>query len=90
MLKEVESSVENNNEVKLSDEEINQINIRLHTISTRDKEYRLINTELSILRSELSKYINSVVVLTGQDSDLSWEFDGKKLIKSKDNKNENS
>jgi|TARA_B100001971_G_scaffold156712_1_gene146271 hypothetical protein len=78
------------NKVELSDKEIEQINIRMGVIDKRSQKLNATSLELSILRSELSKHIENMVVLKGKDSGLSWIFDGEKLIQkceSKDTSN---
>ena len=78
------------NKVELSDKEIEQINIRMGVIDKRSQKLNATSLELSILRSELSKHIENMVVLKGKDSGLSWIFDGEKLIQKCESKDTNN
>jgi len=87
MSKEVK---DNNNKVELSDKEIEQIKIRMGIIDKRSQKLNTTSIELSILRSELSKHIENMVVLKGKDSGLSWIFDGERLIQKCESKDTNN
>ncbi len=69
--------------IELSVNELEQINLRLGIVNKKVADYKYLELDIQITRTEMAKHIEDLVVSKGNERGSSWRFvEGKKLVKS--------